>query len=56
MPEIRIKQSDLRDIETGVTGNATADFIPEELEKKRKEGYEIVIVDDITGEVVKRIR
>jgi len=55
VPTIAIKESDYLDILMGGTGNGIADMIPAILEQKRTGGYEIVVVDEFTGEVVSRL-
>jgi hypothetical protein len=52
---IRIKDSTYRDILMGRTGNAFAELIPSILDEKKSEGYEIVVVDDLTGAVIERL-
>ena len=52
---ITIKDSTYRDILMGKTGNAFADLIPSILEEKKSEGYEIVVVDDLTGAVIEQL-
>jgi hypothetical protein len=55
MPEIRIKRSDVIDIQMGVTGNGAAEFIIEELLKKKEQGYRLIVVDDLTGEAIGKL-
>jgi hypothetical protein len=55
MRRIAIKESDYLDILKGTTGNGIADMIPAILEQKRSEGYEVVVLDDFTGEIVSRL-
>jgi predicted CopG family antitoxin len=52
---IQIKDSTYRDILMGKTGNAFADLIPSILQEKKREGYEIVVVDDLTVAVIERL-
>jgi len=54
MATITIKESDYHAILTGTSGNGIADTIPDILRIKMREGYEILIVDDLTGAVTSR--
>ena len=54
MATITIKGSDYHAIMTGTSGNGIADTIPDILRQKMREGYEILVVEDLTGTLTSR--